>query len=115
MQPGTPEFGPAFETWLLPELLALRDYASGEAIGYRRSTSGFEVDFVIGGHTAVEVKAKENVAERDLRSLRAIAEEKKLKRYVCVALEERRREVGEVSVVPWKEFLEGLWEGEFAA
>jgi predicted AAA+ superfamily ATPase len=113
VKPGTPEFGAAFETWLLHELLAWRDYASGEAISYWRSTSGFEVDFVIGDHTAVEVKAKENVAERDLRSLRAIAEEKKLKRYVCVAMERRRREVGGVSVVPWREFLEGLWEGEF--
>jgi hypothetical protein len=38
---------------------AYRDYASGEPLSYWRSTSGFEVDFIIGDHTAVEVKAKD--------------------------------------------------------
>ncbi len=46
---GTPEFGAAFETWLLHELIAYRDYVSGEAVNYWRSTSGFEVDFIING------------------------------------------------------------------
>ncbi len=112
---GTPEFGPAFESWLQHELLAWRDYVSGETVSYWKSTSGFEVDFVIGDHTAVEVKAKANVSAADLRSLRAIKEERKLKRYVCVSLEKRRREVEGVSVVPWREFVDGLWEGEYAA
>ncbi|HEX5011615.1 MAG TPA: AAA family ATPase [Planctomycetota bacterium] len=113
VKPGTPEFGPAFETWILHELLAWRDYASGETVSYWKSTSGFEVDFVIGDHTAVEVKAKGAVSAADLRSLRAIKEERKLKRYVCVALEKRRREIEGVSVVPWREFVDGLWRGEF--
>jgi predicted AAA+ superfamily ATPase len=56
--PGTPEFGEVVETLLMHELLSYRDYTSGEALGYWRSTSGFEVDFIIGDHTAVEVKAK---------------------------------------------------------
>jgi len=30
--PGTPEFGFAFETWLLHELVCWRDYASAEPI-----------------------------------------------------------------------------------
>jgi len=115
VKPGTPEFGAAFETWLLHELLAWRDYLSGEPISFWRSTSGFEVDFVLGDHTAVEVKAKENVSAQDLRSLRALAEEKKLKRYVCVSLEARRREVDGVRLLPWREFLDELWAGEFKA
>ncbi|MBI4521354.1 MAG: methyltransferase domain-containing protein, partial [Gemmatimonadetes bacterium] len=78
--PGTPEFGAAFETWLLHELIAFRDYVSGETVAHWRSSSGFEVDFILGDHTAIEVKAKETVSDRDLRSLGALAEEKKLKR-----------------------------------
>ena len=110
---GTPEFGTAFETWLLHELICHRDYVSGESIRYWWSTSGFEVDFILGDHTAIEVKAKENVSAQDLKSLRALAEEKKLKRYLCVSLEPRRREVQGISILPYRVFLEALWGGEF--
>ena len=111
--PGTPEFGEAFETYLMHELSSHADYVSGEALGYWRSKSGFEVDFILGDHTAVEVKAKENVSPQDLRSLRALAEEKMLKRYLCVSLERRPRTVEGITVLPFKTFLEALWAGEY--
>ncbi len=109
---STPEFGSAFETWLLHELFCFRDYVSGEPVNHWRSTSGFEVDFILGDHTGIEVKAKETVSRQDLRSLHALAEEKTLKRYLCVSLEERRRTVGDVQVLPYREFLEALWGGD---
>ena len=115
VKPGTPEFGLAFETWLLHELIAFRDYVSGETVSHWRSSSGFEVDFILGDHTAIEIKAKKIVSERDLRSLRALAEERKLKRYVCVSLEPRPRRVNDVTVLPWQQFLGALWTGEFSA
>ena len=111
---GTPEFGAAFATYILHELVCHRDYAAGSAISHWRSASGFEVDFVLDDHTAIEVKAKPNVAPRELRSLQALAEEKKLKRAVCVSLEPRRRKVGGVTILPWREFLDALWAGEYA-
>jgi len=110
-RPGTPEFGEAFETYIMHELTCHRDYVSGDPLSYWRSTSGFEVDFIIGDHTAVEVKAKENVSTTDLKSLKALAEENKLKRYLCVSLEPRRRQAGGVSILPCREFLESLWGG----
>ncbi|MCX6574859.1 MAG: AAA family ATPase [Candidatus Aminicenantes bacterium] len=112
-RPGTPEFGEAFETYLMHELSSYTDYESGEALGFWRSTSGFEVDFILGDHTAVEVKAKENVSPQDLRSLRALAEEKMLKRYLCVCLEPRPRKTEGVAVLPFTVFLEALWSGEY--
>lgn len=113
-RPGTPEFGEAFETVLMHELLSYSDYVSGQPLAYWRSTSGFEVDFIIGDHTAVEAKAKQNVSPNDLKSLRALAEEKRLKRYVCVSLEPRPRVVDDVAVLPYRHFLSALWSGEFA-
>lgn len=113
-RPGTPEFGEAFETYLMHELTSYCHYLSGEPLSYWRSTSGFEVDFVIGEHTAVEVKAKENLSASDLKSLQAIAEEKMLKHYLCVSLEPRMRKIAGVTVLPYKEFLEFLWGGEFS-
>jgi hypothetical protein len=67
----------------------------------------------MGDHTAVEVKAKENVSPQDVKSLRVFAEEKQLKRYLCVSLEPRRRKLGDVTILPFKEFLEALWGGEY--
>jgi len=112
--PGTPEFGQAVETYLMHELISYSDYISGEKLSYWRSTSGFEVDFIIGDHTAVEVKAKENVSASDLKPLRALSEEKKLKRYLCVSLEPRRRRLGDVAVLPYIDFLEDLWNGVYS-
>ena len=111
--PGTPEFGEAFETYIMHELISYRDYLSGEPLSYWRSTSGFEVDFIINDHTAVEVKAKENLSFTDIKSLRALAEENILKRYLCVSLEPRMRKIGDVIILPYKDFLEALWGDEY--
>jgi predicted AAA+ superfamily ATPase len=113
-RPRTPEFGEAFETYLMHELICYRDYVSEEPLSYWRSTSGFEVDFIIGDHTAIEVKAKQNLSPVDLKSLNALSEEKKLKRYLCVSMEPRRRRIGDVIVLPYEEFLEELWGGGYA-
>jgi predicted AAA+ superfamily ATPase len=112
-RPGTPEFGEALETYLLHELICYRDYVSEEPLSYWRSTTGFEVDFIIGDHTAVEIKAKENISAQDLKSLRAFAEEKQVKRYLCVSLEPRARRIENISVLPLHQFLEELWNEEF--
>jgi predicted AAA+ superfamily ATPase len=112
-RPGTPEFGEALETYLMHELTSYSDYVSQESLSYWRSTTGFEVDFIIGDHTAIEVKAKGNVSAQDLKPLRVLAEEKQLKRYLCVSLEPRARRVEGVIVLPLTDFLEELWCGEF--
>jgi predicted AAA+ superfamily ATPase len=114
VRPRTPEFGGAFETWLFHELLAYRDYESGPPISHWRSASGFEVDFVLGDHTAIEVKAKESVSANELRALRAIADERTIRRCICVSLEPRARTVDGIRVVPYGEFLRDLWRGKFA-
>jgi predicted AAA+ superfamily ATPase len=113
IRPGTPEFGEALETYLHHELISYSDYMSTEPLTFWRSTTGFEVDFIIGDHTAVEVKAKGNVSAQDLKSLRAFAEEKQMKRYLCVSLEPRARKLDGISILPLKDFLQALWNHEF--
>jgi predicted AAA+ superfamily ATPase len=113
-RPGTPEYGEGFETYLFHELICYRDYIRQEPLSYWRSSSGFEVDFIIGDHTAVEVKAKENISPHDIKALQALAEEKILKRYICVSLEPRMRRIGVVTILPYKEFLDNLWNGNFS-
>ncbi len=95
-------------------MFSYRDYRTGDPVSFWRSTSGFEVDFILGDHTAIEVKAKENVSSQDLKSLKALAEEGKLKRYLVVSFESRKRQVGEVTVLPWPVFLTELWNGKYS-
>lgn len=107
---GTPEYGEAMETYVMHELKSYIDYISGEPLAFWRSTSGFEVDFILGDHTAIEIKASENIGANDLKPLKALAEEGKLKRYLCVSLEARRRQVDGVTILPVREFLDNLWD-----
>ena len=90
------------------------DYVSGEPLAFWKSKSGFEVDFILGDHTAIELKASEHVGPHDLKSLKALAEERKLKRYLCVCLEARRRQVGEVTILPLQEFVKKLWDESYS-
>jgi predicted AAA+ superfamily ATPase len=113
VRPGTREYGEALETWLMHELVSWRDYVSGDRLSYWRSASGFEVDFLIGDHTAVELKASAHVSPQDLRSLRALGEERVFERLLCVSLEPRTRRVGNVTLLPLPRFLEQLWGGAF--
>lgn len=50
---------------------------------------------------------------QDVKPLYALAEEKKLKSYLCVSLERRRRNMDAVTVLPWEEFLGELWSGHY--
>lgn len=111
--PGTPEFGHAFEAWLLHELRTYCDYRAPEDLHFWRTASGYEVDFILGEHTAIEAKCKPLVSARDLRSLRALAEDTALKRYVCVSLEPRPRIVDGIEILPYGTFLDALWAGEY--
>lgn len=110
-----PDQGFAFETYLLQEIKTYSDYVSGEPVCFWRSTSGYEVDFLIGDHTAIEVKAKAVVGPQDLRSLRALGEEGRFMRLLCVSLEARRRQAGNITILPYGQFLDRLWAGEFKA
>ena len=111
---GNTSNGFAFETWLLHELRSWLDYRERDDIlRYWQSRSGYEVDFLIGEHTAIEVKAKTNVGQRDLRSLRALMSEATFRNYLCVCLERRPRHVDGIDVLPYGTFLENLWDGVY--
>ena len=115
LAPKSPDFGAMFEQFLFHELKTWIDTRRpGLALNYWRSTSGYEVDFILGGHTAIEVKATMSLGRRDFRGLEALAEEGLMKRLLLVCREGSPRQVGPVLVLPWETFLEQLWEGAFA-
>lgn len=114
LQPKSVDFGEALEHFIFHEMQTYVDTrVPGTELAYWRSTSKFEVDFILGGHTAVEVKATASVSKRDLRGLEALAEEHLMKHLVLVCQEKTARKVGDILVLPWAEFLDRMWGGEF--
>lgn len=111
---GTPQFGEGFEIYIVQELTTYTDYSFGEPMSYWPSARSFEVDFIIGGHAAVEVQAKSNGSPQDLRALKSLAEEKKLRGYLYVSLDPRPRKIDGIKILPVEVFLGLLWSGEFS-
>lgn len=109
---GSPEFGAALETVLCHELSAYSGYHACKALSYWRSTSGFEVDFILDGRAAIELKATAHITSSDLKGLRALREEGQLKHYYCITLEARAREVEGILLLPLRQFLKRLWDGD---
>jgi len=111
---GTPEFGKSFEHFLLLELKAYQAYVNPELdLHYWRTSTGLEVDFVLGDMAAaVEVKAG-RVHDGDLGGLKALREEFGVKRALVVSMERQRRKLqNDLEVLPWREFLAELWSGD---
>jgi predicted AAA+ superfamily ATPase len=113
IQPGSELYGPALEHLVFLELRAYLDYRRiDQDLTYWRTHAGHEVDFLIGGKVAIEVKASKRISSGDLHGLRALSEETKLKRKIVVSTEPRERTTDEgVTVLPVQAFFEQLWDG----
>ncbi len=111
--PGTTEFGSALETYLHHELRCFSDYHSGEALSFWRSSTGIEVDFILGNRLAIELKSTTNVSPKMLKGLRALREESQIKHYVVVSLEPFSRVVDGIEIVTISEFVQRLWRGDW--
>lgn len=111
---GTPEFGKAFEQFVLMELKAYQAYRNPELdIRYWRTSSGFEVDFILGDmEVAIKVKASERIHSGHAKSLRALLEEHPVKKAIIVSCERHPRNLDtSIRVLPWQQFLDWLWAG----
>ncbi|MBW2194070.1 MAG: ATP-binding protein, partial [Deltaproteobacteria bacterium] len=112
---GTPEFGKSFEHFILMELKAYQAYRNPELdIRYWRTSSGFEVDFILGDmDVVVEIKGSQKVHSAHIKGLKALLEEHKPKRSIVVSLEKQARKLdSSIEVLPWQDFLETLWTGD---
>ena len=112
VQPGTPEYGHAFEHWVMHELATFADTMRFDTeIAYWRTQTRLEVDFVINDCVAIEAKATRN-ATGELKGLKAIADEGVFQARILVCDEPMRREADGILILPWREFVQMLWAGE---
>ena len=111
---GTPELGNSFEQYILMELKAYQAYRNPEFdIRYWRTSSGFEVDFILGDmDAAIEVKGSGRIHSGHTKGLKALLEEQTIGSAIIVSLEEQPRKLEtSIEILPWKVFLEKLWSG----
>lgn len=107
------EYGEFFEHFIFLELRSWIDYRRPRTpLHYWRSTSGFEVDFLVGETVAVEAKATGLVQPRHLKGLKALREEGSVRRCIIVCLESRPRRLEGIDIIPWEAFLELLWNDQ---
>jgi len=112
---GSSEFGKSFEQYILMELKAYQAYRAPDLdIRFWRTANGQEVDFILGDmHVALEIKGGARVHDGDLRGLRTLAEESRVRTSLVVCLEREPRIVPPaIEVLPWRRFLERLWAGD---
>jgi len=114
IQQGTEAFGHAFEHLIIQELIAYLNYNnSDEALTYWRTSSGYEVDAIIGhGRIAIEIKSSSEINSRHLKGLKAFIEEFPKTRAIVVSLDKNKRILNSIEIFPAKEFLNALWKNE---
>lgn len=111
IRPKTELFGKALEHFVFTELRAFLSYHQDlRPLTFWRSTSNYEVDFLIGDEIALEVKGTDFVSDKHLTGLKALSEEIKLKRKIIVSLDQNPRKINDIEIIPVKTFLSSLWE-----
>jgi predicted AAA+ superfamily ATPase len=111
---GTDAFGHAFEHLIIQELIAYLSYRNSEhELSYWRTSSGYEVDAIVGnGRVAIEIKSTNEVSTRHLKGLKAFQEDMPEARAIVVSMDKNRRVLNGVEIFPAKEFLQALWNDE---
>ena len=115
IEAGSDAFGPAFEHFILNEIVAWLSYSRDRReVTFWRDQAGHEVDFVIGDEYAVAVKGTSSVQQEDMRSLRLLAREAPMKQKIIVSMEpEPRLSSGGIRILPWTLFLDELWDNAY--
>lgn len=110
---GSEIFGHVFEHFIYQELIAYTHYSKRDiALSYWRTTSQLEVDFILGDHeVAVEVKGTPEAKKQHAKGLKAFGEEYTTKQKIIVSLDKRPRQMDDVLILPWQDFLDRLWSG----
>ena len=113
--PGAELFGRAFEHFIWMEIVAHSSYSElFYPIAYWRTSSGIEVDFVLGDHEIViEAKSTEVTSKTHLKGIRRFKEEYATRRSIVVSMDSRPRKTkDQIEILPWQIFLEQLWGGK---
>jgi predicted AAA+ superfamily ATPase len=106
-------YGSSFEQFIGLELSSFLSYRRlKKPMTFWRSTHGYEVDFLIGDHTAIEVKATQRISSHHLKGLKALQEEEVFKNLYLVSHDRIDGKKEGITFMHWETFLKKLWSGE---
>jgi predicted AAA+ superfamily ATPase len=110
---GSELFGNAFEHFIIQEVRAFLSYTRKKTkMYYWRSTSRFEVDLILDNQWAIEIKGTASIQDKHLKGIRALKEEGNIQNLAVVSCDRYERETKDnITIFPWKIFLENLWNG----
>ncbi len=114
------EAGKSFEQFILLELISYLDFQDFDMpIKFWRTKTEHEVDFVIPDlKLAIEVKISSSVDKEDLRSVFHFQDLYPEFKVIVVSQDSKARKIKtqdhELTIVPWREFLEALWKDEYS-
>lgn len=114
-----PEAGKAFEHFILMEILAYKGLNDKRfPIEFWRTKTGLEVDFILNGEVAIEVKISKEAKKQNLKGLIAFIEEHNPRHAIVVSQDSAPRKIQlnerqSILVLPWQEFLTRLWQEDF--
>ena len=107
-------YGKSFEQFICMELRAYLNYRRKKfPLTYWRSKNGHEVDFLLGGRTAIEVKATKKISSNDLKGLKYLKEEDVFKNFILVSQDPISTLTDNILTIPWQEFLSELWKDKY--
>lgn len=111
----TPEYGKQFEQAIFLEIKTYLSYTRSEKkLEYWRSTTKFEVDFLVYDDLkniiAIEAKASRNPTKKDYKGFSAFEDDFQLKKKIVVCQTQHPQITAEnVEILPVNTFLEKLW------
>ncbi|WP_010424341.1 hypothetical protein [Anaerophaga thermohalophila] len=79
---------------------------------YREPSQLREIVMASDHEVAIEVKSTDNAGKRHIKGLRYFEEEYNVKQSILVSNDPFPRKIGTISILPWKIFLQKLWNGE---
>jgi predicted AAA+ superfamily ATPase len=114
IETGSEAYGHSFEHLLMQEIIARIGYSlSNQKVTYWRSSSGYEVDCIIGnGNIAIEFKSCSEIKSRHTKGLKAFSEDYPQARLIIVSMDKYKRMMNNIEIFPATEFLSELWKGK---
>ena len=114
LQLGTPEYGHAFEHFIMQEIVAYLGYSNSRTkLSYWRTYTQIEVDVVLGdAQVAIEIKSTLEVQNKHLKGLKAFKEEYPEARLIIVSQDRISRISQDIEYLYVHDFLKKLWAGE---
>ncbi|MCQ2959931.1 MAG: DUF4143 domain-containing protein [Bacteroidales bacterium] len=111
---GTPEYGHAFEHFVLQELQAYVAYThSREKLSYWHTYNGKEVDVVIGdAKIGIEIKSAREIMPKHYVNFKEYKEEFPNSRCIVVSLDKLTRRSGDIEIYYVFDFFKKLWNKE---